>query len=156
MIGISKLYCNVVEAADPLRYGRHSSKLPSHLLQFSSDKKPVVVWNTTQRCSLRCIHCYSHSKNIEYTGELTTDEGKRLLDDLATFGCPVILFSGGEPLMRHDLSLLISHARSLGMRAVISTNGTMIMPEKAQEFKELGLSYVGVSLDGLKNTNDKF
>jgi len=156
MIGISKLYCNVVEAADPLRYGRHSSKLPSHLLQFSSDKKPVVVWNTTQRCSLRCIHCYSHSKNIEYTGELTTDEGKRLLDDLATFGCPVILFSGGEPLMRHDLSLLISHARSLGMRAVISTNGTMITPEKAQEFKKLGLSYVGVSLDGLKNTNDKF
>jgi len=100
MIGISKLYCGTVEPSDALRYGRESSKLPSHLLQFSEDKKPVVVWNMGRRCNLRCVHCYSHSKNVEYSGELNTDEGRLLIDDLARFGCPVILFSGGEPTLR--------------------------------------------------------
>lgn len=156
MIGISKLYCGTVEASDPLRYQRHSDRLPSHLLQFSSDKKPVVVWNITRKCNLRCLHCYSHSENCDYTDELTTQQGFELLDDLANFGSPVVLFSGGEPLIRPDLPQLIQHARSLGLRAVISTNGTLISPERAAQFAELGLSYVGVSLDGLPATNDQF
>src|SRR5512137_835527 len=103
MIGISKLYCGAVDAADVLRYGRHSDRLPSHLLQFSKDKRPVVVWNVTRRCNLKCIHCYSSSQNIRYSDELTTEEGKRLISDLASFGSPVMLFSGGEPMMREDL-----------------------------------------------------
>jgi 12,18-didecarboxysiroheme deacetylase len=156
VIGISKLYCGTVEASDPLRYGRQSKHLPSHLLQFSEDKKPVVVWNVGRRCNLRCVHCYSHSRDQEYTGELTRDEGMRLIDDLAAFGAPVILFSGGEPLMRPDIFDLIAHARQLGVRAVISTNGTLITPEVAARLKEFGLSYVGVSLDGLEETNDRF
>lgn len=156
MIGISKLYCGTVEPSDALRYGRHSAKLPSHLLQFSKDKKPVVVWNVGRRCNLRCVHCYSQSKNIEYPDEITTKEAKGLLDDLAQFGAPVILFSGGEPLLRKDLSELIAYAREKGLRAVISTNGTLITREKAEELKKLGLSYVGISLDGLKETNDRF
>jgi len=156
MIGISKLYCGAVEASDPLRYGRKSKNLPSHLLQFSRDKKPVVVWNVGQRCNLRCVHCYSHSRDIEYAGELTTEEGKRLLEDLASFGAPVILFSGGEPLMRPDLLELVGHARGLGLRAVISTNGTLITSDRASELKSLGLSYVGISLDGLRETHDRF
>lgn len=156
MIGISKLYCGAVEAADVLRYGRRSKDLPSHLLQFSQDKKPVVVWNVGQRCNLRCVHCYAHSRDLEYTGELTHSEGLRLIDDLAAFGAPVMLFSGGEPLMRPDILELIAHARSCGMRAVISTNGTLITPELAAQLKEFGLSYVGISLDGLEETNDRF
>ncbi len=156
MIGISKLYCGTVEASDPLRYGRESGKLPSHLLQFSQDKKPVVVWNVTQRCHLKCVHCYSHSENREYSGELSTEEGKMLIEDLARFGSPVILFSGGEPLLRRDLMLLAQHATNLGMRAVISTNGTLITRDVAQEMKKIGLSYVGVSLDGIKETHDRF
>ncbi len=156
MIGISKLYCATVEPSDALRYGRDSKRLPSHLLQFSKDKKPVVVWNVTRRCNLRCVHCYAHAKDIEFENELTTEEGKRLLDDLADFGCPVILFSGGEPLMRKDLPELADHARSKGMRAVISTNGTLIDTEMARTLKEIGLSYVGISLDGVKATNDMF
>jgi len=64
MIGISKLYCGAVEPSDVLRYGRQSVRLPSHLLQFSADKKPVVVWNMTRRCNLKCIHCYSNSADI--------------------------------------------------------------------------------------------
>jgi 12,18-didecarboxysiroheme deacetylase len=145
-----------VEASDPLRYGRDSARLPSHLLQFSQDKKPVVVWNVTQRCNLRCRHCYAHAQNQAVSGELTFAEGITLLDDLAAFGVPVVLFSGGEPLMRPDLLPLIAHARSRGLRAVLSTNGTLITAEVAQTLCEYGLSYVGVSLDGLAMTNDHF
>ena len=156
MIGISKLYCGTVEPSDALRYGRDSRHLPSHLLQFSQDKKPVVVWNMTRRCNLRCIHCYSQSQDKDYPGELTTGEGKSLIDDLAQFQVPVILFSGGEPLMRPDLPALAQYATSKGIRAVISTNGTLITPDMAKVLKEIGLSYVGVSLDGLQETNDRF
>lgn len=157
MIGISKLYCEAVEASDPLRYGRESSKLPSHLLQFSKDKKPVVVWNMTKRCNLKCIHCYAQAKAETYRGkELSTDEGKKLIDDLARFGVPVILFSGGEPLLREDLPELIGYATQKGMRAVISTNGTLITEEKARIFAQLALSYIGVSIDGIESINDAF
>ena len=156
MIGISKLYCGTVEPSDALRYKRKSKDLPSHLLQFSKDKKPVVVWNCTRRCNLKCIHCYAQSRDIDYKGELTTEEGKTLIDDLASFGAPVILFSGGEPLMRKDLPELALYAKEKGMRAVISTNGTLISKEKAKVLKDIGLSYVGVSLDGMEETNDKF
>ena len=103
MIGISKLYCGTVEPSDALRYGRDSSKLPSHLLQFSADKRPVVVWNVTQQCNLKCVHCYAHAKATGGHNELTTRQGKELIDDLARFGVPVLLFSGGEPLCRDDL-----------------------------------------------------
>jgi len=156
MIGISKLYCGAVEASDPLRYGRHSSRLPSHLLQFSEDKKPVVVWNATRACNLRCIHCYAQAGARPAADELTTAEGLSLLDDLADFGAPVVLFSGGEPLLRPDLMGLIRHAVGRGLRAVLSTNGTLITADTAKELADLGLSYVGISLDGLAETNDRF
>jgi len=156
MIGISKLYCGAVEPSDVLRYSRKSGELPSHLLQFSADKKPVVVWNMTRRCNLKCIHCYSNSADIDYPDELTTEEGKKLIDDLAAFGSPVILFSGGEPLIRKDLLELAQYATDKGMRAVISTNGTLITQEIAARLRKIGLSYVGVSLDGLKKTHDRF
>ena len=156
MIGISKLYCGTVEPSDALRYGRHSSQLPSHLLQFSKDKRPVVVWNITRRCNLKCVHCYAHAKDQAFSDELTTDEGKVLIDDLANFGVPVILFSGGEPLARKDLAELAHYAVEKGLRAVISTNGTLITPEKARTLKEIGLSYVGISLDGMEDINDRF
>ncbi|MBI5584099.1 MAG: 12,18-didecarboxysiroheme deacetylase [Deltaproteobacteria bacterium] len=156
MIGISKLYCGTVEPSDALRYGRHSKDLPSHLLQFSADKKPVVVWNMTRQCNLKCVHCYAQAKVTPTENELTTAEGKTLIDDLSQFGAPVMLFSGGEPLMRPDLPELAQYAVSKGMRAVISTNGTLITREKARIFKDIGLSYVGISLDGLQEVNDLF
>ena len=157
MIGVSKLYCGAVEASDPLRYGRESGRLPSHLLQFSKDKKPVVVWNMTKRCNLRCVHCYARAEGETYAGdELSTSEGKKLIDDLARFGAPVMLFSGGEPLLREDLPELIEYATQKGMRAVISTNGTLITEEKAKVFAKFSLSYIGVSIDGIGSVNDTF
>jgi 12,18-didecarboxysiroheme deacetylase len=156
MIGISKLYCGTVEPSDALRYGRRSGDLPSHLLQFSYDKKPVVVWNITRACNLNCIHCYARAVDQTHENELTYDQGLAVIDDLADFGAPVILFSGGEPLMRPDLTELAGYAVSKGMRAVISTNGTLITREKADELKKIGLSYVGVSIDGMEPVNDRF
>ena len=156
MIGISKLYCGTVEPSDALRYGRKAKDLPSHLLQFSEDKKPVVVWNCTRACNLKCVHCYAHADGSCARNEMSFDDGKALIDDLAEFGSPVILFSGGEPLCRRNMPDLAEYAVSKGMRAVISTNGTLINDEVAERLKAIGLSYVGVSLDGLRATNDRF
>jgi len=156
MIGISKLYCGQVEPSDALRYGRHSGKLPSHLLQFAADKKPVVVWNMTRRCNLRCVHCYAKALDERGKDAISTEQGKTLIDDLAAYGAPVMLFSGGEPLVREDLVELARYATSRGMRAVISTNGTLITQQKARELKEVGLSYVGISLDGGESVHDQF
>lgn len=156
MIGISKLYCGTVEPSDALRYGRKAKDLPSHLLQFSEDKKPVVVWNCTKACNLKCVHCYAHADGGCADDEMSFEEGQTLIDDLAAFGSPVLLFSGGEPLCRKDMPDLAEYAVSKGMRAVISTNGTLITDEVARRLKAIGLSYVGVSLDGLRETNDRF
>ena len=156
MIGISKLYCGTVEPSDALRYGRHSGDLPSHLLQFSKDKRPVVVWNVTRACNLKCVHCYAHATDDGTRDELSTSEGRKMIDDLANFGVPVLLFSGGEPLVRKDLPELAAYAVEKGMRAVISTNGTLISKSTARVLKDIGLSYVGISLDGLEPVNDHF
>ncbi|PMP94845.1 MAG: 12,18-didecarboxysiroheme deacetylase, partial [Thermodesulfobacterium geofontis] len=146
MISISKLYCGAVEALDHIRYGKTSLK----------DKRPVVVWNVTKACNLKCIHCYAKADNNPAPDELTTKEGFKLLEDLAQFGSPVILFSGGEPLIRSDILDLIYKAVSSGLRTVISTNGILIDEALAKELKKLGVSYVGISLDGWKEVHDRF
>ena len=156
MIGISKLYCGQVEPSDALRYGRHSGRLPSHLLQFSADKKPVVVWNMTPRCNLKCVHCYAQAETDKGVDPISTEQAKAMIDDLAAYGAPVMLFSGGEPTIRRDMPELASYATSRGMRAVISTNGTLIDRAMARQLREVGLSYVGVSLDGGEEVHDHF
>ncbi|MEK9150432.1 MAG: radical SAM protein, partial [Candidatus Desantisbacteria bacterium] len=156
MIGVTKLLCGQETAADALRYGRNTSRLPPELLQFSEDKRPIVVWNMTQKCNLKCIHCYAHARDTEFFGELTTDEAKEFIKDLARFGAPVLLFSGGEPLLRKDIFELGSFAHDLGLRTVISTNGTLITTNMAEKIDEANFSYVGISLDGMEETNDCF
>ena len=154
MIGISKLYMGQVEVSDPLRYGRKSGKLPSHLLQFSEDKKPVVVWNVTSACNLKCTHCYAATEGTP--DELSTEEALAIIDDLAAFGVPVLLFSGGEPFVRPDILTLAKYAMSQGLRVVFSTNGTLINAELAAEIKSIGASYAGISIDGMQEVHDRF
>lgn len=156
MIGISKLYLGQVEPSDALRYGRQSSKLPSHLLQFSSDKKPVVVWNVTSHCNLACAHCYAAVCETTDTTDLDTRQAMTVLDDLAAFKCPVVLFSGGEPLLRSDLPELVAYAVSLGLRAVVSSNGTLLNEATAKRLKAAGTTYVGISIDGQPEVHDRF
>jgi len=155
MIGISKLYLNKVEVSDPLRYGRRAAALPSHLLQFSEDKKPVVVWNVTSRCNLACTHCYA-SVGQNCDDELDTQEALAVIDDLAAFGAPVVLFSGGEPFVRPDILALSRHAVAKKLRVVFSSNGTLIDKALAEEIKAIGVSYVGISIDGTEAVHDRF
>ncbi|MDO8670653.1 MAG: radical SAM protein [Dehalococcoidia bacterium] len=156
MIGITQLLCGALNPTDAIRYGRQSARMTADVLRFSEDKRPIVVWNSTRRCNLHCIHCYAEAQDKDYPGELTTVEARQMIDDLAEFGAPVLLFSGGEPLVRDDLFVLGKYAVERGLRTVISTNGTMITPQAAQKIKEAGFSYVGVSLDGVESTNDRF
>jgi 12,18-didecarboxysiroheme deacetylase len=110
----------------------------------------------TSRCNLKCVHCYAHARDREFDNELSTAQGKALIDDLSGFGSPVMLFSGGEPMMRADLPELAEYAVEKGMRAVISTNGTLITRKAADTLKAIGLSYVGISLDGMEEVHDRF
>lgn len=155
MLSVTRLLCATATPGDALRYGRHTSKLPAGLLHFAEDKKPIVVWNCTRRCNLKCVHCYADAEDREFPGELTHDEGKALLDDLADFGVPAVLFSGGEPLMRRDIFELAEYAIARGLRAVLSTNGCLIDGPTADRIKQVGFSYVGISLDGLREVHDK-
>jgi len=156
MLGVSRLLTGTVTKGDALRFGRESGRLPAHLLHYSQDKKPVVVWTSTRSCNLHCAHCYTDSHDRPYSGELTTDEALAMVDDLAGLGSPVLLISGGEPLRRHDLLTVAAHARERGMRVVISTNGTLLTDERARQFAAVGVSYVGISIDGRPETHDRF
>jgi radical SAM protein with 4Fe4S-binding SPASM domain len=155
MLSVSRLLNGQVSPEDALRYGRKGGAGPAHLLHYSEDKKPVVVWNSTRRCNLHCGHCYADAHDREYKGELTYGEGRRMLEDLASFGVPTVLFSGGEPLMRADLPELAKVAGDLGMRTVLSTNGTKIDAVVAKTLVEAGFSYIGISFDGIGALNDK-
>jgi radical SAM protein with 4Fe4S-binding SPASM domain len=105
---------------------------------------------------LKCKHCYSSSENKKYEGEISTPDAFKFIDDIVEFGAPVLLFSGGEPLMHPDIIELAGYASKKGLRTVVSTNGTLIDEEMAKKLKSVNLRYVGVSLDGLKPTNDEF
>lgn len=147
MINCTRLLCDKPGFYDEIRYQKGKP---------ADTNRPIVVWNSTRRCNLKCIHCYIDAKNTQDSGELSTQEAKILIDDLASFGAPVFLFSGGEPLIREDLFELGKYAKECGLRTVISTNGTLITDELAKRIKDAGFSYVGISLDGLEAVNDKF
>jgi radical SAM protein with 4Fe4S-binding SPASM domain len=151
MVNITKLYCGEEQPADGLRYG-HGHGAP----KSAAARRPIVVWNVTRTCNLRCVHCYSDSHAQKYPGELTHEEGKRVIDDLVAFKVPALLFSGGEPLVRPDLLELMEYAATSGLRVTLSTNGTLIDEPTAQRLHDIGLTYVGISLDGIGETNDLF
>jgi Fe-coproporphyrin III synthase len=144
MINISKLYSDCSGVSDALRYPE------------KRDIKPIVVYNCTPQCNLRCLHCYSSSDASASAPMLSTQDAMRLIDQVADFGCPVLLFSGGEPLLRPDLYELMAHARAKNLRIVLSTNGTLITDQAAKRLAELNLSYAGISLDGPPDSHDHF
>jgi len=159
LIGVSKLLLGAASESDGLRYDDAAGDDPGQIKHHSGhvkSNKPIVVWNMTNRCNLSCLHCYASATPHPADGELSTEEAKRFIDDVAAYGCPVLLFSGGEPFMRDDLFELARYAKAKGLRPVISTNGTLITEEKARQAREAGIMYVGVSLDGLREVNDRF
>ena len=159
MIGVSKLLLGALSESDGLRYRATCVGSPeqiSYNKQNVKSNKPIVVWNSTRQCNLKCVHCYASATTKPIEGELSTEEGKALLESIANYGCPVVLFSGGEPFMRKDLFELIEYANVLKLRPVISTNGTLITKENVLAAKKAGVKYIGVSLDGLAEINDRF
>lgn len=153
MISVTKLLCDTEYFGDSLRYSQGSM---GQVHGTSQGQGPVVVWNSTRTCNLKCIHCYSNSDSKKYEGELNTEEALRFIDHMAEFKVPVILFSGGEPLLREDLMTLAAYAKSKGIRPTISTNGTLLNSELTASLKNLGIGYIGVSLDGIGDNNDRF
>ena len=122
----------------------------------SPNELRLVFWETTTACNLRCIHCRAEAAERR-TGELTSRQSRALLDDIASFGRPVIVLSGGEPLMREDIFEIARYGTRLGLRVVLATNGTILTPETARELKESGIQRVSVSIDGLDAaTHDAF
>jgi len=117
---------------------------------------PVVIWNLIRRCNLTCRHCYATSADIDFKGELTTQEVRRVMADLRRFGVPVLILSGGEPLMRPDIFDLAQHAKALGFYVALSTNGTLIDESNLPRIRDAGFDYLGISIDGLEESHDRF
>lgn len=117
---------------------------------------PVVIWNLIRRCNLTCKHCYTTSADIDFPGELTTDEIYRVMDDLHAFNVPVLILSGGEPLLHPDIFAISARAKAMGFYVALSSNGTLITRRNIGRIAEIGYQYIGISLDGLRDNHDRF
>jgi heme d1 biosynthesis radical SAM protein NirJ len=129
---------------------------PTPVRRRTGAVRPVVIWNLTRRCNLKCRHCYAVAADHHFPGELTTPEAFAVLDDLAAFGIPALILSGGEPLSRPDTLEIARRAKGHGLYTALSTNGTPVAGAIADEIAEIGFDYVGISLDGIGATNDWF
>ena len=154
MINISRLWSGIEQPADHLRYGLQDAAgcAPAS----SRARKPIVVWNITRTCNLRCVHCYADAHAKTYPGELTLEQCNAVIDDLSDYGASALLLSGGEPLLHPHLQNILERATARGLKVTISTNGTRITPEWARRFKDFGVAYVGISLDGIGAVHDQF
>lgn len=129
---------------------------PSPLGPHHKPPGPVVIWNLIRRCNLTCKHCYSISADTEFKGELDTSEVMAVLADLKAFRVPVVILSGGEPLLRPDLFEVADRAKELGLYVALSSNGTLITRENIDRIAAADFNYVGISLDGIGATHDRF
>jgi heme d1 biosynthesis radical SAM protein NirJ len=139
-----------------LSHYMHQLVNPTPVRQRKGPVKPVVIWNLTRRCNLRCRHCYTSSADVEFPGELTHEQAMGVLEDLGAFGIPALILSGGEPLARRDVFEIATRARQMGVYLALSTNGTQVIGATADKVAEIGFDYVGISLDGIGATNDWF
>jgi heme d1 biosynthesis radical SAM protein NirJ len=141
-----------------LRISQYMRELTAPEIKLAPTKStgPVVIWNLVRRCNLCCEHCYSISADRDFPGELDTQEVYRVMDDLRAFRVPVLILSGGEPLLRPDLFDIAQRAKALGFYVGLSSNGTLIGPENIQRIRATGFDYVGISLDGTQPVHDRF
>jgi heme d1 biosynthesis radical SAM protein NirJ len=129
---------------------------PKPLAPHRKPAGPVVIWNLIRRCNLTCKHCYTTSADIDFKGELDTREVKLVMDDLYDFKVPMLILSGGEPLLRPDIFEVSRYAKEKGFMVSLSTNGTLITEKNIDQIADMNYDYVGVSLDGIRETHDKF
>ena len=124
--------------------------------QVAAPTGPVVIWNLIRRCNLTCKHCYATSADKDFPGELSTEQVYAVMDDLKAYGVPVLILSGGEPLMRPDIFEISRRAKAMGFYVGLSSNGTLIGEDNIEQIRDVGYDYVGVSLDGMRETHDRF
>lgn len=129
---------------------------PTPLVPKRNPAGPVVIWNLIRRCNLTCKHCYSISADKNFPGELSTEQVYGVMDDLKRFHVPVLILSGGEPLLRPDIFDIARRAKDMGFYVGLSSNGTLITAENIDRIAAADFNYVGVSLDGIRGTHDKF
>ena len=129
---------------------------PTPIMPHRGPKGPVVIWNLIRRCNLTCLHCYSISTDKDFAGELSREEVSTVMKDLKAYGVPVLILSGGEPLLRPDILDIANEARDMGFYVGLSTNGTLIDAPLAKKIAAVGFNYVGISLDGIGKTHDLF
>jgi AdoMet-dependent heme synthase len=113
----------------------------------------MIAWELTRNCNLDCVHCRARASSRSYENELSLDECKKVLDDVAAFASPTIILTGGEPLLRDDIYDIITYAAGKGLRTVIAVNGTLVDKEAATRLKESGILRVSMSLDGKDRTS---
>jgi radical SAM protein with 4Fe4S-binding SPASM domain len=152
MIRITQLVHGKGTVSEALKHrNKPPHQVPSGLLAFAETRRPVIFWNITNKCNLACTHCYISAKpQLDGSDELSLEEAKAFIADLAEMRIPLLLFTGGEPLVRKDFWELADYATAKGLKTALSTNGTLITKEVAAKIKALGIEYVGVSLDGAK------
>jgi Fe-coproporphyrin III synthase len=151
MINLTRLWTGHEQPADGLRYGHGHAPAAT-----ARGRRPIVVWNITRTCNLRCVHCYSDSMAARYPGELNWEQMEEVVKDLADYRIPSLLLSGGEPMIHPRFFDLVDLATEAGLKLTISTNGTLITPEKAARLKAANIAYVGISLDGIGKIHDEF
>ena len=134
----------------------HELVAPSALGPHRDPPGPVVIWNLIRRCNLTCKHCYSISADKDFAGELSTPEVFAVMTDLKAFRVPVLILSGGEPLLRPDIFDIAIRAKEMGFYTALSTNGTLIDAAIADRISAIGFDYVGISIDGIGPTHDRF
>jgi radical SAM protein with 4Fe4S-binding SPASM domain len=160
MINLTKLWTGAAQPADALRYGHASGHSANHgagcMPTAARTRKPITVWNITRTCNLRCVHCYSDSAAMQYPGELSWEQMQDVVEDLSAYQIPSLLLSGGEPMIHPHFFDLVDLASKAGLKLTISTNGTLITPEKAALLKAANVAYVGISLDGIGRIHDEF
>jgi AdoMet-dependent heme synthase len=108
----------------------------------------LVAWETTRNCNLSCVHCRASATLGPYRGELNTQAAYNLLDEIASVGNPIIILTGGEPLLRHDIFDIASYGTDQGLRMVMAVNGTLVTPQTASRMVASGIRRISVSLDG--------
>ena len=150
MINLTRLLCEINQSTGSPRPAAEFGKRDT-----AEARRPLVVWNITRSCNLKCVHCYADADAREFPGELDWVGYRDVIDSLAAFRVPDLMLSGGEPLIHPLFFYIAGYARERGLRLTLSTNGTLLTPETAKKIRGLDFAFVGISLDGVGEAHDR-
>ncbi len=127
--------------------GKHPHAAGAKTGQLKADLR-LVAWELTRSCNLACVHCRAAAQDRPYEGELTLAECRRVMDEIAEVAQPIVILTGGEPLLRPDVFELAAYGNEKGFRMTLATNGTLLTPEIADRMIATGIQRISISIDG--------